>query len=460
MAECTIGVDIGSTSVKAVLYDVAADKILHVASAPLSKPIENLPEGFYEDNPIAIRNLTIELLKSIAQIAVELHCSATRICFTGQMHGGLFVDAQLNPTSNFITWQDKRGDTITNGQTLIENLRTKLPESAWLETGGNVHTGFLGVTANWFIQNGGLPQKSVKLLGIYEWIAGSLCGNICYTDPSSAAAWGLYSIKEKNWSSKMLSALEIPDQLLPTVIECGDEVGELTPAALELLGYTGRVVIISGMGDTQASYIGSGCEPNQLLLNFGTGSQGMFEASRFCNLPGTDIRYLPKDRYLITIPTLSGGKSFATLEEFFAKTLVAFGGQGLQKDEMYARMVQLAMASAVEAQSVEFTPFFNGNRFLPEGGFATISGLNSGNFNPSALISALLAGMVREISEPYFRLPTQVRTQERLLGSGNGLKRNAALEAIASRIFGMELDLSPFDEEAARGAARLAAGLF
>ncbi len=376
------------------------------------------------------------------------------------MHGGLFVDAQLNPTSNFITWQDKRGDTITSGESLVENIRATLPENAWLETGGPIHTGFLGVTANWFIQNGGVPQNSAKLLGIYEWIAASLCGNICYTDPSSAAAWGLYSIKEHKWSSQILSALEIPDHLLPVVIECGDTVGELTPAALELLSYTGRVVITSGMGDTQASYIGSGCQPNQLLLNFGTGSQGMFETSTFRNLPGTDIRYLPKNRYLITIPTLSGGKAFATLEEFFSKTLIAFGGQVLPKDEMYSRMVHLATNSDVDAQAVEFTPFFNGNRFLPDGGFATVSGLNSTNFNPAALISALLEGMVREISVPYFQLTTQVRSQERLLGSGNGLKRNPALAAIASRSFEMELDLSSFDEEAARGAARLAAGLF
>ena len=72
MTECTIGVDIGSTSVKAALYDFVSDRILQVSSAPLSKPIQNLPLGFYEEDPIAIRNIAIEILRAISQKALEL----------------------------------------------------------------------------------------------------------------------------------------------------------------------------------------------------------------------------------------------------------------------------------------------------------------------------------------------------------------------------------------------------
>jgi sedoheptulokinase len=43
----------------------------------------------------------------------------------------------------------------------------------------------------------------------------------------------------------------------------------------------------------------------------------------------------------------------------------------------------------------------------------------------------------------------------RLVGSGNGIRKNKALQEIARLQFGAELELSPYEEEAACGAAKV-----
>jgi len=44
-----------------------------------------------------------------------------------------------------------------------------------------------------------------------------------------------------------------------------------------------------------------------------------------------------------------------------------------------------------------------------------------------------------------------------LVGAGNGLRKNAALRQALERLFGMPLMVPPYGEEAARGAASIAA---
>jgi sedoheptulokinase len=101
-------------------------------------------------------------------------------------------------------------------------------------------------------------------------------------------------------------------------------------------------------------------------------------------------------------------------------------------------------------------PFFNGHRFLGEDLRGAIGGLAPANFNVSNILRATLNGMVDELAMPYFTIPSKVRKHQGLLGSGNGIRKNAALRQVAEERFKMPLRLSPVVEEAAIGAAILA----
>ncbi len=453
MATCTIGIDFGSTSSKGVLYDVESKKVLRVESNSLRPAIQGLPDGRYEETPEPLREAAYDIIEKLANYATTFGHQVQAICFTGQMHGGLLVDEKMKPMSNFVSWQDKRGDELVDGKPLAQSIREKISEDEREAIGTEIHTGFLGVTAASWKREGKYPSGA-KILGIYDWIASSILGKQV-SDPSSVAAWGLYNVRDQRLSEEACDACGISASSLPEIVDIGEIIGPISP--IGPIGHISELrdtVVVSGMGDTQASYIGSGCSRDDILLNFGTGSQLMIEADSFGKYWGTDTRYLGDDKYLIVAPTLAGGKAYAILADFFIDVLQSFDIDVHDRNSLYERMNELARSSS---RGVNFSPFFLGSRTHGENERASIIGLNANNFTTSALTRALLEGMINEVKEPYDKLPPSLRNHHGLLASGNGMRRNAALRAVAEGAFELPLRLSSFEEEAALGAAITAA---
>ena len=451
MSMCTIGIDIGSTSSKGVLYDVESAIVLRLESDNTRPLIAGLPEGHHEEDASRLRDAAYGVIRRLLEFASERGHAVRAICFTGQMHGGLLVDESLAPLSNFVTWQDKRGDEIFEGRPLARSINHRISDPEREGIGSDIHTGFLGVTASWWKQKGKLPQDA-KIIGIYDWIASTLTGQLV-SDPSSVAAWGLYNIRDRRISDEALQACGLTLSQFPEIVDIGEHIGPV-----RTMGHIGpisnSISIVSGMGDTQASYIGSGCKHDEILLNFGTGSQLMIESERFGSYPGTDTRYLSKDKYLIVAPTLAGGKAYAILADFFIDVLQSFDIDVTDRNAIYSRMNELARAAS---GGVGFTPYFLGSRTHGENERAAITGLDTNNFRASALTKALLEGMMAEVRDPYCKLPEHLRQQTRVAASGNGMRRNPALRDVAEAAFGLPLRLSEFEEEAAIGAALTAA---
>ena len=92
---------------------------------------------------------------------------------------------------------------------------------------------------------------------------------------------------------------------------------------------------------------------------------------------------------------------------------------------------------------------------------ASITNLGEDNFDAAHLIRGVLTGMARELYDGYaaMRAALPLRSDLVLTASGNGAKRNPALQSILAQTFGLPLTLSPYAEEAARGAAIFALGL-
>ena len=453
-SNCTIGIDIGSTSSKGILYDAASDKVVRIESNSLRPVIQGLPEGHHEESPVPLREAAYDIIEQLAKYAETFDNTIKAICFTGQMHGGLLVGDKLQPLSNFVTWQDKRGDELVDGKPLARSIRERISAGELEGIGSEIHTGFLGVTAAWWKHRGKMPSGA-RIIGIYDWIASSLVGRLV-SDPSSAAAWGLFNIKERRISEEACEACGVAPSSLPQILDIGQVIGPISPTGP--MGHIKNLrdtVVVSGLGDTQASYIGSACTNDEILLNFGTGSQLMIESESFGRYWGTDTRYLGKARYLVVAPTLAGGKAYAILADFFIDVLQSFDIDVTARDPIYERMNELGRSSS---NGVSFAPYFLGSRTHGENERASITDLDPDNFTAASLTRALIEGMIQEVKTPYEGLPDALKGHGGLLGSGNGMRRNPALRSAAESAFGLPLRLSPIEEEAALGAAKTAAG--
>ena len=449
-----IAIDIGSSAIKAILCEQASGRALRIERRALESKIETPNPSYFEEDPTQLRDLVFETARALAAYATDCRQSIVGIAFTGQMHGGLVVDSQLCPLTNIITWQDKRGDEIRpSGKSYVEELRELLPADP---TGVSIHTGFLAATLYWLVENKAMPARTSKVLGIYDWLTSMFAGR-AVTDITSAAAWGVYDIVALGWKHDIISAANISPEWLPEVAEPGVDLGPIDKGIADILGLPYETRIYGSIGDTQASYLGSGCTAEEILLNFGTGSQSMWEiASSKVSQPvateGTDIRYLRDGRYIVTVPTLAGGKAYWILAEFFRSVLQEFGGIEPPFDKVYAIMDALALRS--DSGGILFDPIFSGSKFRDERDLAAISGITGSNFTSKALVRALVEGMIEEVAVPYFIREGKCHHKQ-LVGAGNGLRKNAALREVAEQRFGLSLMLSEHLEEAAYGAAKL-----
>ena len=81
------------------------------------------------------------------------------------------------------------------------------------------------------------------------------------------------------------------------------------------------------------------------------------------------------------------------------------------------------------------------------------------NFTPQELTRGVLDGIAAELYAHADALRRANPAADRLVGSGNAIRKNPVLQQCIADRFGMALQISPFPEEAAVGAARFAADL-
>lgn len=110
----------------------------------------------------------------------------------------------------------------------------------------------------WFKDNDEEKFDSIrKILTIDSWIVYKLTGRLVI-DSTSASATQLMDIKTKNWSEIILSECEISKDILPTIIESGTVVGEITAEIKKDLGINENISITLAGADSQSALLGCG----------------------------------------------------------------------------------------------------------------------------------------------------------------------------------------------------------
>jgi sugar (pentulose or hexulose) kinase len=425
-----LGIDVGSSAIKGVLCD--ANIVVRSERVPMPPRLDVGDPLKYEHDALQVRDACFELVQKLAS-----NQNIDAIAFTGQMHGGLVVDRDLDPLTNIVTWQDRRQNSK------LQLLREALGDDP---TGVGIHPGFLVATVAQIT----LPHGAAYVLGIYDWIASLLAGRVI-TDISSAAAWGMYDPIKKQWRDAVLACARIPTEMLPTVFEPGAFISTILSTTAQRLNVSSEIKLFAGTGDTQATYIGSGCDAGDLLLNFGTGSQSMWQTDRPEKSRGVDVRYLSMGRWLATSPTEAGGEAYRVFAEFVRDVVSEVAGNDLPLERIFQRLNDLGERSS--AEGINFDPAFAGSKVRHAAG-GSIDGLSRQNFQIAPLTAALLDGMVHEIADPYFEREGN-RTPNRLVGGGSAMRMNPALRKAAERLLGMAVELPAVDFEAAYGAAQL-----
>lgn len=448
-----LALDLGTTSLGAVALRADGSLAAQVR-LPNDAGVPGLPSGHAEQNPHRLRELGFAALSRLAsQLDDAPHC----LGITGQMHGTLLLDARRRPLGNLITWQDRRADEFVPGTSVsyLATLLTRCTEAALAGTGCRPASGYLGTTLFTLLEQRQLPPALAKAAFLADWMAAELTGGDITTDPSNAASSGLYDLANRVWSAALLQAAGIDSHWLPPVAESGTVIGHITPEVAAKTGLPAGLPVCNAIGDNQAAVLGS--VPSgapAIQINVGTGGQINWPIPEFERLPGMDTRYLPTGRYMLVGAGLSGGDAYAWVNRTVTNWLEAFGVR-LSSEEVYARVNALA-ASLAGPEGLACEPLFRGTRRQPDarGQFA---GIRFDNFSVGHVARAVLDGVARGFYSFYEEAGEATPTHlSRIIGSGNGLRKNPLLVEALENVFQRPVWFPAHEDEAAYGAALLA----
>ena len=454
------GLDVGTTTLSAVILDAETGQPRATCTIPNSAGMRpgTTALGRAELNLNLLRTLAVRALaEAVARTGDSRH-EIRGLGVTGQQHGVAFLAGDGEPLRPAITWQDRRVEepVAQGGESYLHQFLGRAGGTdAFTRMGCVPAAGFMGPTLYWLKHHDQLPGPPATACFIPDAIVSFLSGCPPCTDPTNGGSSGIFDVVARQWAWDLIGRLDLPVAILPKVRDSGDLVGRLDPSLAARTELPVHTAVYVGIGDNQASFLGSVREPgDSILLNVGTGSQVSTMMGAFQRLPGIDTRYFPGGHYLLVGAGLFGGQSYALMRHFFRQIGEAFFG-GLGDEDIYDRMTQLAACTLAGSQGLRFSPLFTGTRQDPSLQ-ACLSGIGTDNLTPGCLVRALLEGIAEAFHALFQRMLPAIGNRTQLVGAGNGLRRNRLLAQILAMRFDMPLHIAA-REEAATGAALLAA---
>jgi len=434
-----LGIDLGTSKIAVVLYNEKENKIIF--SSSYAHNALKIKDKFYEIDPEKIKRICFDIFKNI-----PYKKEIKGIGISTQMHGCLIVDKNFNPLTPLITWEDKR--TLLSfkyNKTYIEYIKDICKNIE--NTGTTISTGFMGATIFYLKENNpDLFRKENKVCFLGDYIASCLTKEKVKTDITCAGSSGIFDIVKKDWLWDIIEKLKIPNYIFPEVLETGEILGLINKKIAKELGINEKCKVAVSIGDNQASILGcAGYLRNKIVLNIGTGSQISENIGNYKEIKYCDTRYFIKNNYIAVGAGLSGGKTLKILEKF----LKEIGEKIFNKKEpsLYKKMHEIAEKNKSNNNIITGT-FFSGSRIFPEiKGF--IINLSEENFKLENFIFSFYLGVIFELYFYYRNLSEN--KGEKIIGSGNGFRKNPLFAKISSSIFNLPVSIPLTKEEAATG---------
>ena len=258
-----IGIDIGTSGTKTVLFDEAGAVI---ASKTIEYPLYQPKNGYAEQDPEDWANAAVNTIKAVMAESGVKKEDVKGIGLSGQMHGLVMLDKDNNVIRKSIIWCDQRtADEVAE-------MNAKLGEKKLIEITANpALTGWTAAKILW-VKNKE-PENYEKCRHILlpkDYIRFILTGEYA-TEVSDASGMQLLDVPNRCWSDEVISALGLDKSMLGKVYESCEVTGRLTKKMAELTGLCEGTIVVGGAGDNAAAAVGTGVvEDGKAFTTIGT----------------------------------------------------------------------------------------------------------------------------------------------------------------------------------------------
>ncbi len=260
-----LAIDIGSSSVRALLYD--ADGVQAPGSESQHAYRQRVTDdGGSESNAVELVNLAIRCVDDVVAWSGSVGLPIAAVGITSFWHGLLGLGVERTPVTPVYMWSDKRsGHDAATIATEVD------PRAVHLRTGCRVHSSYWPAKIRWWQRTQAARHPEVvQWVSITDFLTQRLLGSTD-TSLSMASGTGLLDGSTLHWDEPLLALLDLDVSRLPAIVDRDDRLPDLLPEFAARWPSLAGVPWFPAIGDGAAANVGAGCvTPDAVALTIGT----------------------------------------------------------------------------------------------------------------------------------------------------------------------------------------------
>ena len=434
-----LALDIGSSSVRAALYDGDAN-LIPQTSVKIEQTFHVTPDGGNEINTDhAIANVVAAIdtvLEKTKRLKGEIACVAS-CCFWHSLVG---VNAQGNHTPVVLGWADTRSRKYS---AMLKNWFDET--EVHNRTGAHFHSSFWPAKLMWLRHE--FPaafSQAAGLLSFSDLLAVRFFGEMA-TSVSMASGTGMFDIRRCVWDKDLVKFLKLKASMLPTVV-ADDHHFRLNKKYSKRWPRLASAKWFPTIADGASDNIGSGCMTKgraALMVGTSAAMRVAYSGEPPAKIPdGLWCYRVDRKRVIVGGALSDGGNLHALIRRRF---------------RLPANANEL-VANREPADGLVVIPFFHGERSTgyDEDARGAIFGMTAAHDGIDVLRAAM-EGVAFRLADIFERLNKVAKIKE-IVASGGALRESPVWTQIIADVLGRDLTLNDASESSSRGAVLLALG--
>ncbi|WP_339173061.1 gluconokinase [Anoxybacillus sp. FSL W8-1294] len=444
-----IGVDIGTTSTKAVVF---GERGRVLASYAVDYPIIQPHPGWAEQDPDELFAAVIQAVGGVTVRYAIRPEQVKALGFSAAMHSVMAVDKEEKPLTRLIIWADNR--SVSQAEKLLKKQNGL---DIYRRTGTPIHPMSPLVKLLWLKEEQpDVFRNARRFVSVKDYVLYRLYGNYV-TDHSLASATGLFNLATLDWDEDVLSFLGIGREHLPRLVPATHILQGMKKEWAEKMGLSSDVPVIIGASDGVLANIGVGAVlPGEAAITIGTsGAVRTIAAKPTTDEKGRTFCYaLTPGYWVVGGPTNNGGILLRWLrDEFGAQEREVAKKLGI---DPYDLLTKYAEHVPPGAEGLVFLPFLSGERapYWNANARGTFFGLSL-HHKREHFIRAVMEGVCFSILSVALAIRDVTGPMEEIRVSG-GFAKSPFWRQILSDMLGKPLIVPQTHEASALGAAAVA----
>jgi xylulokinase len=311
-AEAVLGVDVGTTAVKAAV--VAADGRL-LGSASVEYPTAFPRPGWVEQDPEDWWRASCGAIRSALRESGRAEVAA--VCVSAQAPTLLALDERGAPVRPALIWMDRRAEAECAA------LREEVGEDDVRRvTGNRIDPYFVAPKLRWLRDN---EPEAFARARVYIQATGLVVQRLTgetTLDREHASLLSLRSLEGEVWSEHLCSAVGVTPESFPRLVEGDEVVGAVTPAAAEATGLRRGTPVTGGTVDGAAAALEAGVlDEGQAAEMTGTSTVVILPSARPRSEPAlVAMRHAVRGRWLLLGAIVASGGSLRWLRDLLGES--------------------------------------------------------------------------------------------------------------------------------------------